>query len=180
MLPCLSVHCAFFNHKIIRFNSLNLFDIKRRHQFLALLWRENLFMCLSSSDAEDTGERFCYENNCNFRIIIAQRFFCCHLKHIKTRRKRRQQGQRIASFKIESIFLLSVYIWMESFFWNFQSHRLRSKVFPLNSDKETTQITIYCLQMGMYHTISRCALRLTLSWRQAAIKACKDAHRSYI
>lgn len=110
MLPCSSVHCVFFNHKIIRFNSLNLFDIKRRHQFLALLWRENLFMCLSSSDAEDTGERFCYENNCNFRIIIAQRFFCCHLKHIKTRRKRRQQGQRIASFKIESIFLLSVYL----------------------------------------------------------------------
>lgn len=156
MLLCLSVHCVFFNHKIIRLNSLKFIRYKKTpsifgssparefiHVSVIIGCKRYRRLVLFSW----TIAIFASSSHNNFSVAIS---------NTSKRRKRvDSKDKEFLLFKIESIFLLSVCL-NEIILLNFQSHRLRSKVFPLNSDKEPTQITIYCLQMSMYHTISRC------------------------
>lgn len=143
MFLCLSAHCVLFNHEIIRFNSFEfVWYQKSFHQFLAqrIYWYR-----MPKRQASGSITR-----------TIAIFASSSSPKYTSRRWKRRHKDKEFIFFWIESIFLLSVLNGM--ILLNLQSHRLRSKVFPLNNDKEpATQITIYCLQMSVYH-ITLCSV----------------------
>lgn len=157
MLLCLSVHCVFFNHKIIRSNSLHFSRYKKNPSIFGSFFSgEKMYSCVyhhriqtrqTSCSVARTIAIFASSSSASPHCTTI--FLLSSQKHIKTMKTTKLTTRtKNFFFKIESIFLLCVYVcvfeWNHSF-ENFQSHRLRFKVFPLNSDKETTQITIYCL-----------------------------------